>query len=107
MDELNVISRLRKSDIVARYGGEEFVVILPETGREGATIAAEKMRLAIEEHHFVVDDLVLRLTMSFGAAEIAKTDRDHTGLINNADYAMYRAKNTGRNKVVAYPDEPA
>jgi diguanylate cyclase (GGDEF)-like protein len=107
MDELNVISRLRKSDIVARYGGEEFVVILPETGREGAAIAAEKMRRAIEEHPFVVDNLELRLTMSFGVAELVEEDQDQSGLINNADYAMYRAKNNGRNKVVAYPDEPS
>lgn len=107
MDELNVISRLRKSDIVARYGGEEFVVILPETDRWGATVAAEKMRLAIEEHPFQVDHLELRITMSFGVAELAQEDKDPTGLIDNADYAMYRAKNTGRNKVVAYPDEPS
>lgn len=107
MDELNVISRLRKSDIVARYGGEEFVVILPETDCRGAAVAAEKMRLAVEEHLFQVDHLELRLTMSFGVAELADGDKDHTGLINNADYAMYRAKNTGRNKVVAYPEEPS
>jgi diguanylate cyclase (GGDEF)-like protein len=65
------------------------------------------MRLAVEEHLFQVDHLELRLTMSFGVAELAETDLDHTGLINNADYAMYRAKNTGRNRVVAYPEEPA
>jgi diguanylate cyclase (GGDEF)-like protein len=107
MDELNIISRLRKSDIVARYGGEEFVVIMPETGREGATLAAEKMRRAIEAHPFVVAELVLRLTMSFGVAEMAEAELDHAGLISNADYAMYRAKNSGRNRVVAYPDEPS
>jgi diguanylate cyclase (GGDEF)-like protein len=107
MDELNIISRLRKSDIVARYGGEEFVVIMPETSREGAAIAAEKMRRAIEENPFAVNGAVLRLTMSFGVAEMAENDDDHAGLINNADYAMYRAKNAGRNRVVAYPDEPS
>jgi len=83
------------------------VVILPETDRWGATVAAEKMRLAIEEHPFQVDHLELRITMSFGVAELAQEDKDPTGLIDNADYAMYRAKNTGRNKVVAYPDEPS
>jgi diguanylate cyclase (GGDEF)-like protein len=107
MDELNVISRLRKSDIVARYGGEEFVVILPETDRRGGIIAAEKMRLAVEQHLFQVDHIELRLTMSFGVAELADGDMGQTGLIGNADYAMYRAKNTGRNRVVAYPAEPS
>ncbi len=101
MDELTVVSRLRKSDIVARYGGEEFVVILPETDLEGAVRAAEKMRLAIEAHQFSLEGNDAQLTMSFGVAQL-----DHGGrspdLIRHADEAMYQAKNQGRNRVVVY-----
>ena len=77
VDELNIVSRLRKSDIIARYGGEEFVIILPETGKQGAVIAAE----------------------------LSAEDEDHTEIIKNADYTMYKAKNLGRNQVVVYPSD--
>jgi diguanylate cyclase (GGDEF)-like protein len=103
LDDLTVISRLRKSDIIARYGGEEFVVILPETDRAGAGVAAEKLRREMAKHVFQAAGRELKLTMSFGVAELV--DGDHAGLIKNADYAMYRAKNGGRNRVVVYPDE--
>ena len=103
MTELHIISRLRKSDIIARYGGEEFVAILPETGREGAAIAAEKMRQAIADHTFRLDGEDAHITMSFGVAELSEEDRDHNEIIKNADYAMYKAKNGGRNQVGVYP----
>jgi diguanylate cyclase (GGDEF)-like protein len=103
--DLHVISRLRKSDIVARYGGEEFVVILPETGIEGAAIAAEKMRTTVADHRFRVGAEEVHITMSFGVAEMGPEDRDHNDIIKNADLAMYRAKNSGRNRVCLYPPE--
>lgn len=105
IDELNIISRLRKSDIIARYGGEEFVVILPETGKTGAAIAAERLRKKIEKYTFTLHGEKVHITMSFGVAELAPTDKDHTEIIKNADYAMYKAKNSGRNRVVVYPAE--
>ena len=101
--ELHVISRLRKSDIVARYGGEEFVVILPETGKQGAAVAAEKMRKAIAEHPFRLEGQEVHMTMSFGVAELSAGDPDHTALIKNADCAMYEAKNGGRDRVGVFP----
>jgi len=105
IDELNIISRLRKSDIIARYGGEEFVIILPETGRQGAAIAAERLRRLIQNYTFTLNGEDVHITMSFGVAELAPTDKDHTEIIKNADYAMYKAKNSGRNRVVIYPSE--
>jgi diguanylate cyclase (GGDEF)-like protein len=105
IDELNIISRLRKSDVIARYGGEEFVIILPETGKQGAAIAAERLRQEIETYTFTLDGEEVHITMSFGVAELAPTDKDHTEIIKNADYAMYKAKNSGRNRVVVYPPE--
>jgi diguanylate cyclase (GGDEF)-like protein len=105
IDQLNIISRLRKSDIVARYGGEEFVVILPETGNRGAAVAAERLRREIQNFTFRLDGEEVHITMSFGVAELSPADKDHTEIIKNADYAMYKAKNSGRNRVVVYPPE--
>jgi diguanylate cyclase (GGDEF)-like protein len=105
IDGLNVISRLRKSDIIARYGGEEFVIILPETGAQGAEVAAERLRREVEDYTFRLDGEDVHITMSFGVAEMLPTDQDHTEIIKNADYAMYKAKNSGRNRVVLYPAE--
>jgi diguanylate cyclase (GGDEF)-like protein len=105
IDELNIISRLRKSDIIARYGGEEFVVILPETGKTGAAIAAERLRKKIEKYTFTLDGEKVHITMSFGVAELSPADSDHTEIIKNADYAMYKAKNSGRNRVMVYPPD--
>jgi diguanylate cyclase (GGDEF)-like protein len=105
VDELNIISRLRKSDIIARYGGEEFVIILPETGKQGAAIAAERLRQEIENYTFRLGGEDVHITMSFGVAELSPEDKDYTEIIKNADYAMYKAKNSGRNRVIVYPSD--
>lgn len=99
MGELKVVSRLRKSDIIARYGGEEFVVILPETPPENAAIAAEKMRKVIEDYSFDTGGEDVHITMSFGVAGVNETVKDAADLVKNADHAMYKAKNNGRNRV--------
>lgn len=103
IDQFNVISHLRKSDIVARYGGEEFVIILPETAAEGAVMAAEKLRRAVEETTILIDNSEIKITMSFGVAELSENAADCEEIIRQADQAMYQAKNSGRNKVVLYP----
>ena len=105
VDELNIVSRLRKSDIIARYGGEEFVIILPETGKQGAAVAAERLRQQVENYTFRLNGEDVHLTMSFGVAELSAEDENHTEIIKNADYAMYKAKNSGRNRVVVYPSD--
>ena len=99
LGELKVVSRLRKSDIVARYGGEEFVVILPETSADNAATAAEKMRMAVESHPFMIQQEKLKVTMSFGVAGLDDRVKDADDLIENADHAMYDAKENGRNRV--------
>jgi diguanylate cyclase (GGDEF)-like protein len=105
MGDLNVIIRLRKSDIIARYGGEEFVVILPETPIEGAVIVSERLRKVIEAHAFSADRKKVHMTMSFGIAELCEGAETSTDIIKKADHAMYLAKESGRNKVVAYRDD--
>jgi len=104
--ELNVLSRLRKTDIIARYGGEEFVIILPETDTDGAVIVAERLRLEVAEHTFNCCREPVRLSMSFGVAELSESQKKLEELIANADRAMYAAKQSGRNAVRAHPSPP-
>lgn len=100
-------SRTRKSDICARYGGEEFAVILPETNEEGAYKVAEYIRKEIETTILKVDNKELKITISIGvssysgdsALEVSKEE-----LIRRADKALYKSKETGRNKVTKYSD---
>ncbi len=102
--QINVISHLRKSDIVARYGGEEFVIILPETSAKGAVLAAEKLRRAVEESTIQIENTEIKITMSLGVAELSENASNCEEIIRQADAAMYQAKKSGRNKVVLYTD---
>ena len=105
MEDLNIIYRLRKSDIIARYGGEEFVIILTDTSKEGASLAAERIRKVIEKHKFRLRGEDVKITMSFGVAEFSENAADISAIIKNADYAMYKAKESGRNRVELYMNE--
>ncbi len=102
VDDIKIIARLRKSDVVARYGGEEFVVVLPETSKINALEVAERMRQAIAAHHFQCQGESVSVTMSFGVAEYPEDSVDCDVLLKCADLAMYQAKERGRNCVVAY-----
>jgi len=97
-------SSTRSADIVARYGGEEFVVLLPEATNQAARATAEKLRMAIEHHPFVLPDRsVLHVTASFGVSTLDMTDKHNTDvadrIVKKADDAMYQAKQAGRNQV--------
>ncbi len=91
---------LRTVDIAARYGGEEFVIVLPETGLEGATAFAERLRERVGRHNFGGDSDPLRVTISIGVASVpGNWAATADSLIALADEALYRAKNEGRNLV--------
>ena len=94
---------VRTVDIVARYGGEEFVVILPETGAEGAIAFAERTREKVAFHMFGgAHREGLRLTASIGVATFPSTLVESAeDLFARADEALYRAKSSGRNRVCA------
>jgi len=92
----------RNVDIVARFGGEEFVVVLPETGEEGAVAVAERIRVRIAEQAVLpgagYDSA--RVTASIGVASVPSSEVSAAeDLIALADQALYRAKAAGRNQV--------
>ena len=89
-------------DTVARYGGEEFVLVLPETDTAEALRLAESLRDAVAALQVVVNDTggTARVTVSIGVATLRQGDeRSFEDLVNQADKALYQAKETGRNNV--------
>ncbi len=104
-----ILEAFRDGDSAYRYGGEEFLIILPEQTLASASIAAERMRSAVEKRaipHAAKDpDAVV--TVSAGLAQLsAGESKDIATLLQQADTALYKAKNNGKNRVEIYdPDE--
>ncbi len=92
-------SNLREIDIIGRYGGEEFAIVLAGTGREEAFQAAERIRESIEAGVFKAYDEVVSTTVSIGVSVFPDDGVDVESLIESADRALYKAKETGRNRV--------
>ncbi len=86
-------------DIVARFGGEEFVVILPNINKEGAKRTAELIRQRIESERIVLRREETRITVSIGVVTFPIDAKVKEELIRQADSAMYKAKEEGRNRV--------
>jgi len=95
-------SSIRNVDIIARYGGEEFAVICPAKGADDILIAAERMRKSIEEYEFYVENKRVPLTISLGIASYPEHAVEKMELIEKADMALYKAKESGRNRVCIY-----
>lgn len=100
---------LRKVDIPFRYGGEEIVVLLPGTSRFESVHTAERLRQRIGEHDGFLDlhGHPRRITVSVGVAVYPETASTADDLFMQADAAMYRAKELGKNRVVLYSDDMA
>lgn len=91
-------NQLRDYDVAGRYGGEEFVILLPFTKLEEAKMVAERLRKAVEAKKIETSDKKhINVTISLGVAEYKEKD-----FIENADKALYKAKESGRNKVIVY-----
>jgi diguanylate cyclase (GGDEF)-like protein len=91
---------LRHIDLAARHGGEEFAVLLTETGAEGALLAAERLRVAVSALTMAVGDEPVVVTASVGVVTRSSHARSSAELFAAADKALYRAKNSGRNRTV-------
>lgn len=98
---------VRGGDLPARYGGEEFTVMLPDTDRDGAVVAAERIRCRLEETR-VTEDVPrpCQVTASFGVATTTGGESSES-LFQRADAALYDAKREGRNRVCVAAEKTA
>lgn len=96
-------SALRRVDFLARYGGEEFCCILPETSFENSMILAERIRMLVESETYTYEGQAIRITISIGIPATPGPGDTPETFLKNADGALYKAKDSGRNLVVSYP----
>lgn len=100
----SIKNQLRDYDTAGRYGGEEFVILLPDTNIEEAKMVAERLRQTVENKKIDISKIFpdkknISVTISLGVAQY-NTGEDGSKLIINADSALYKAKESGRNRVV-------
>jgi diguanylate cyclase (GGDEF)-like protein len=103
----SIREQLRGSDVMARFGGDEFIVLLPETSNKGAMEMAERIRKAVEISRFDVRSGDTNITVSLGVASYPEDGGNLDVILDKADKAMYRAKQRGRNLVIAYSEDGA
>jgi diguanylate cyclase (GGDEF)-like protein len=98
-----VVERLRQSvrpyDIIGRYGGEEFLVLLPDTKFDDGVAVAERIRLAIRREPITIGGDIIRVSVSLGISTFDEKDQSIDDLLKRADEGLYKAKNTGRDRV--------
>jgi diguanylate cyclase (GGDEF)-like protein len=94
-----VSALIRPSDLFGRVGGEEFALVIRDVGRERAGAIAERMRVAFAQNASDVDGKPVRATASIGVAVCEARSFDIVTLLAEADEALYRAKNAGRNRI--------
>ena len=105
-----LLDAVRKSDIVTRYGGEEILVLAPHTSLEEGRLLAERLCRSIASKPLAPegetrDGRPLHVTVSIGVAALGSNVPDGAALLKAADEALYRAKQSGRNCVIADPTE--
>ena len=90
---------LRECDLIGRIGGEEFLIVLPGVTESDARLIAERLREGIASQVFKFDDVLIELTVSIGVATLTAQQAHLTGLVNQADKGLYKAKFSGKNRV--------
>jgi len=90
---------LRSMDVIARFGGEEFLILLPETNVEAASAAMVRVQRELTRHFFLHENEKMLITFSCGVA-LRRQNEDQAALMARADNAMYKAKTSGKNRVV-------
>jgi diguanylate cyclase (GGDEF)-like protein/PAS domain S-box-containing protein len=97
---------LRVTDIVGRWGGEEFTIVLPEADVHGAVLIGERIRRMMEETQVeIAEGKHIRVTVCVGVATLSPDCDGLERIVNCADYAMYQAKQAGRNRVETFKGE--
>lgn len=96
-------SKIRDKDFIGRYGGEEFIAFLPKLTLKEAVSLIESIRAAFENYNFIYEDIPIKVTASFGVSEYCKKESgeyfSYNEIVKNADIALYKAKESGRNRV--------
>jgi diguanylate cyclase (GGDEF)-like protein len=106
LEQFGTIMRtsFRSHDMPVRYGGEEFAVILPDTDIDSAMVLAEKFRIEVSEKEFYIGQHSINITVSIGISTCLGNNmtsiQNKDDLIKTADYALYQAKEMGRNLTV-------
>lgn len=93
-----LLRHVRSTDLLGRIGGEEFALLMPHTTAQGARLLADRVREALSDAAVAVDAGEIRVTASFGVAEL-RSGEDYDDLYVRADAALYAAKHAGRNRV--------
>ena len=92
----------RKTDLLYRYGGEELIMVMPETNIEGAIIPVQRLRRMVEEYDFNYNNVKAKVTVSIGLTMNYQEFKTPADILKSADEALYKAKESGRNRVILY-----
>ena len=98
-------SAFRKTDLLYRYGGEELIMIMPETNIEGAIIPVQRLRRMVEDYDFEYNGVKTKVTVSIGLTMNYQELNSPAEILKSADEALYKAKESGRNRVVLYEQQ--
>lgn len=93
---------IRKIDFIGRIGGDEFALLLPRANKEPAMEVAQRLRFIVSELVVNVGEADVNFTVSVGVAALRPTTRDFSDLLRNADTALFKAKQEGRNRAEAW-----
>lgn len=97
---------LRQSDVLARYGGEEFIILMPHADKLDAQLASSRLIDKLSSHIFKIDGLRIKLKVSAGVSTFSEGPEcdSHNKLLNTADEALQKAKESGGNIAIAFSD---
>jgi diguanylate cyclase (GGDEF)-like protein len=101
----SISESVRNTDVVARYGGDEFVIMTTHTGTDEAHMVAERIRAAIHNTSFDMKGNRISTTVSVGIASFPECVNEAVEVLDKADIALYKSKQTGRDRVTYYDRE--